>query len=316
MLPILPLVLLAAQQREPILVDCDPGKFTDDNVALAMLVRSGRFKIAGITVVAGNVWANEGLRNARATLQMMDVEEVPVHLGAQQPLRHTAEMAQKEKPLEFAGAFDLRRPRAEKETAVDFLIETLEKQPMTVLAIGPLTNIAQALQKKPSIASRIKRLVIMGGAVHVPGNSNKTAEFNFWFDPEAAKIVLESEIANKVLVGLDVCNQAIYGKDVFDAIVAGKAPFRHIFREQFGYGYPAFLKNPEVKGYLWDELAVAYLIDPSVITKTEKLALSVDEAFGERYGAVQIRSAGPPTTVMLQVDNQKALKLYSDLLTR
>lgn len=309
---LLPLMLLAAQ--EPILIDCDPGRFTDDNAAIAMLVRSGKFKIAGITVVAGNVWANEGLRNARATLNMMDVEDVPVHLGAQQPLRHTAEMAQKEKPLEFAGAFDLRRPRAEKETAVDFLIETLEKQPMTVLAIGPLTNIAQALQKKPSIAVRIKQLVIMGGAVRVPGNSNKTAEFNFWFDPEAARQVLESAIPRKVLVGLDVCNQVAYGKDVFDAIVTGKAPFRHIFREQFGYGFPGFLKDPKAKAYLWDELAAAYLIDPSVFTKSEELALSVDETFGERYGAVRIQPSGAITTVLLQVDAQRALNMYRDLL--
>lgn len=309
---LLPLMLLAAQ--EPILIDCDPGRFTDDNAAIAMLVRSGKFKIAGITVVAGNVWANEGLRNARATLNMMDVEDVPVHLGAQQPLRHTAEMAQKEKPLEFAGAFDLRRPRAEKETAVDFLIETLEKQPMTVLAIGPLTNIAQALQKKPSIAGRIKQLVIMGGAVRVPGNSNKTAEFNFWFDPEAARQVLESAIPRKVLVGLDVCNQVAYGKDVFDAIVTGKAPFRHIFREQFGYGFPGFLKDPKAKAYLWDELAAAYLIDPSVFTKSEELALSVDETFGERYGAVRIQPSGAITTVLLQVDAQRALNMYRDLL--
>lgn len=305
-------MLLAAQ--EPILIDCDPGRFTDDNAAIAMLVRSGKFKIAGITVVAGNVWANEGLRNARATLNMMDVEDVPVHLGAQQPLRHTAEMAQKEKPLEFAGAFDLRRPRAEKETAVDFLIETLEKQPMTVLAIGPLTNIAQALQKKPSIAGRIKQLVIMGGAVRVPGNSNKTAEFNFWFDPEAARQVLESAIPRKVLVGLDVCNQVAYGKDVFDAIVTGKAPFRHIFREQFGYGFPGFLKDPKAKAYLWDELVAAYLIDPSVFTKSEELALSVDETFGERYGAVRIQPSGAITTVLLQVDAQRALNMYRDLL--
>jgi len=229
-------------------------------------------------------------------------------------LRHTAEMAQKEKPLEFAGAFDLRRPRAEKETAVDFLIETLEKQPMTVLAIGPLTNIAQALQKKPSIAGRIKQLVIMGGAVRVPGNSNKTAEFNFWFDPEAATQVLESAIPRKVLVGLDVCNQVAYGKDVFDAIVTGKAPFRHIFREQFGYGFPGFLKDPKAKAYLWDELAAAYLIDPSVFTKSEEFALSVDETFGERYGAVRIQPSGAITTVLLQVDAQRALNMYRDLL--
>jgi len=169
------LAALLLMAQEPILLDTDPGRFTDDNVAIAMLARSGKVKIQGVTIVAGNVWANEGLRNARATLQLLDIE-APVHLGAQQPLVHTVEMSKKESPLEFAGAFALRRPKAEIETAVDYLITMLEQnEPMTVLAIGPLTNIAQALTKKPSIASRIKRLVIMGGNVRVPGNATKAA---------------------------------------------------------------------------------------------------------------------------------------------
>ena len=122
----LALVAVIMLSQEPILLDCDPGRFTDDNVAIAMLVRSGNIRIHGVTIAAGNVWANEGLRNARATLRLLR-QEAPIHLGAQQPLVHTAEMSKKEQPIEFAGAFALPRPRAEIETAVDYLITTLEQ---------------------------------------------------------------------------------------------------------------------------------------------------------------------------------------------
>jgi inosine-uridine nucleoside N-ribohydrolase len=308
--------------QEPILLDTDPGRFTDDNVAIAMLAASGKVRIQGVTIVAGNVWANEGLRNARATLQLLDIE-APIHLGAQQPLKHTAEMSKKEQPLEFAGAFALRRPKAEIETAVDYLITMLEQQnePITVLAIGPLTNIAQALTKKPSIASRIKRLVIMGGNVRVPGNSTKAAEFNFWFDPEAASIVLRSAIQEKILFGLDICNQTPYGRPEFDAIANGGSKVAKLYHQHFGYQYPGFLKDAKAKGYLWDELAAAYLVDPSVVTRFEDLHLDVDTTFGPRYGAVKELSkpAVPGATkvrVMLDADRQKALSLYVDLLKK
>ncbi len=304
--------MLAAQ--EPILIDCDPGRFTDDNVAIAMLSRTKKFRIAGITVVAGNVWANEGLRNARATMRLLG-EKVPVHLGAQQPLVHTAEMSKKERPVEFAGAFDLERPRAETETAVDFIISTLERQPMTVLAIGPLTNIAQALRKKPSIASQIKRLVIMGGAVHTPGNASKTAEFNFWFDPEAAREVLRSPIAEKILFGLDACNHATYGKKEFDIIAAGSNAFTKLYREHFGFNFPGFVKDAKAKGYLWDELAAAYLIDPSIVAASETEFLDVDTTFGPGYGSVKVvKDGAAKTRVMLDIHHDSTISMYLALL--
>jgi len=317
MLLLTPALLLTAlfPAQEPILIDCDPGRFSDDNVAISMLSRSRKFSIRGVTVVAGNVWANEGLRNARATLQMLGEEDVPVHLGAQQPLVHTVEMSKKEHPLEFAGAFGLKRPRTEQETAVDFLIQSLEREPMTVLAIGPLTNIAQALQKKPAIASRIRRLVIMGGNVHVGGNATKAAEFNFWFDPEAAQAVLRAPIGEKVLFGLDVCNRARYGKKEFDQVANGGSPIAKVFREQFGYSYPAFIKNPSATGYLWDELAAAYLIDPSLITRTETVALDVDTAFGPSYGKTLLKDNGQTKTkVALDLSLDGTLKQYVNLL--
>lgn len=315
----LALAAMFAILQEPILLDTDPGRFTDDNVAIAMLAASGKVQIKGVTIVAGNVWANEGLRNARATLQLLDIE-APVHLGAQQPLVHTAEMSKREQPLEFSGAFALRRPKTEIETAVDYLITMLEQNPpMTVLAIGPLTNIAQALRKKPSIAARIQRLVIMGGNVRVPGNSTKAAEFNFWFDPEAAQIVLRSAIKEKILFGLDICNQTPYGRKEFDKIADGGSKVAKLYRQHFGYQYPGFLKDAKAKGYLWDELAAEYLIDPSVVTRFEDLYLDVETSFGPRYGAVKELREAPiagatKVRVMLDADVKKALFLYGDLL--
>lgn len=313
LLPLLLMTLNLAQ--EPILIDCDPGKFTDDNAAITMISRSGRFKIVGVTVVSGNVWANEGLRNARATLQMLGEEDVPVHLGAQLPLVHTAEMSKKERPLEFAGAFDLKRPKPETETAVDFIIGAIEKQPLTILAIGPLTNIAQVLAKRPELATRIKSLVIMGGNVYVPGNATKAAEFNFWFDPDAARDVLRAPIANKVLIGLDVCNKAAYGRETFDRIAGGSSGVARIYREQFGFGFPGFLKNPQAKGYLWDELAAAYLIDPSIVTSEMSMYLEADAVFGKNYGRViEAKTGKTKSRVPLDVDVSRCIELYVKLL--
>src|SRR5260370_22095677 len=131
-----------------------------------------------------------------------------------------------------------------------------------------MTNIALALRMKPEIATRIKRIVFMGGNIRVPGNASNAAEFNFWFDPEAARIVLRSRIPKKVMFGLDICNTAPIRKAEFDQIAAVRTPITDLFREDLGNRYPAFLKHPEATGYMWDSLAAAYLLDPGFVTKS------------------------------------------------
>src|SRR5207302_1242238 len=121
------------------------------------------------------------------------------------------------------------------------------------------------------------RLVLMGGAVHVPGNTTPAAEFNFWFDPEAAQIVLRSRIPKKILFALDVCNHAPLSKTLFEQIVAAKTPVTRLYEEDFGRkGFPGFLTNAHGTAYLWDELAAGYVIDPSFVTKSESMHLDVD----------------------------------------
>ncbi|MFN7924794.1 MAG: nucleoside hydrolase [Bryobacteraceae bacterium] len=299
-----------------LLIDTDPGAFTDDNAAIAMLARSPeRVRIAGVTTVSGNTWSAFGSASARKTLALLGLD-VPVHTGAPKPLRHTAAMSRREGKLEFAGAFALPKPKAERTTAVDFLIESLERQPATVLAIGPLTNLALALRKRPAIASRIEKLVIMGGNVRVKGNVTPAAEFNFWFDPEAADEVLRAPIAHRVLFALDVCNKVVVTREDFDRVVAADTPVTRLYRESFGNEYPGFLKDASAKTYLWDELAAAYLIDPGLFETGERMRLRVETKFGEKYGAVVEDPGGTATEVVLGVDAGRAKELYRELLRR
>jgi inosine-uridine nucleoside N-ribohydrolase len=319
MFPLALFALLAPPER--IVIDADPGAFSDDNVAFVMCLRSPeKLDVAGITIVSGNVWAAEGFDNTQKTLALLG-RKAPVYLGAQQPLRHTAEQSKHEGPLEFAGAFARPRPAARPETGVDYLIRALEKEPLTILAIGPLTNIAQVLEQRPDLARKIRRIVIMGGNVRVPGNSSKAAEFNFWFDPEAARAVLRSPIGKKILFGLDICNQAVIGKAQFDQLTAAKTPITKKYAQTAGNEYPGFFKNPKATGYFWDELAAAYLIDPAIVRRQETLYLDVVTDLGPRYGAVvpldpkQVPAA-TPVTVMFDLDFPRAFELVRGLFSR
>jgi len=269
---------------------------------------------------------------------------VPVFIGAEAPLVHTAAIAtaaaEKFGKQSYVGAFaqkpvrsrkDLKKPfygfsglAPQKPNAVDFLIETIEHDPgqITVLAIGPMTNLAMALRIRPDLETKIKRLVMMGGAVHVPGNATKAAEFNFWFDPEAAQIVLRSKIPTKVMFGLDICNHAPLAKSLFEQIIRTKTPVTRLYEEDFGRrGFPGFLTKAHQTAYLWDELAAGYLIDPKFVTKSETVALDVDTKFSADYGRVipldrKLAPEATPVQVMLDLDAPRAYAMYKDLLTR
>lgn len=307
-----------------IVIDTDSGVFADDGVALTMLMRSPRrSEVRGITVVSGNVWSRDGARYMLRNARLLGAPELPVLVGTEAPLVHSAEMAKREAPLQFSGAFGQPLPAGEAvHGGVEFLIRAVDAAPgrVTILGIGPLTNLAIALRMRPDIEAKIGGLVIMGGNVHVGGNASKSAEFNFWFDPEAAQIVLRSEIPNKLLFALDVCNHAHLTKDLFDRVVAVKTPITELYREEFGNRYPGFLKDPAAQGFLWDELAASYLIDPTLVKRTESAYLDVETAFGNRYGAVKAldRELAPratPVTVVLDMDFARVFEIYRKALT-
>ena len=184
-----------------------------------------------------------------------------------------------------------------------------------------MTNIALALRMKPDIETKIKRIVFMGGNIRVPGNASNAAEFNFWFDPEAARIVLRSRIPKKMMFGLDICNLARIGKAEFDQIAGAHTPVTELFREDLGNRYPGFLKKPDAAGYMWDSLAAAYLLDPDFVTKFESRYLDVQTTWGQFYGSTvpldrRVAPNATPVTVMFGLDFKRVFALYKERLTR
>jgi inosine-uridine nucleoside N-ribohydrolase len=321
------MLALAVLLALPVIVDTDCAAFGDDGGALVMLLRSQeKVTVEGISLVSGNVWAVESARHVPRILERIGGPRPPLFHGAQMPLVHTAAMADREGKLEFRGAFASQPPPAgpaRQPDAVNWLIEAVERAPgeVTVLALGPMTNLAIALRLRPEIERKIGRLVFMGGNVRVPGNSSAAAEFNFWFDPEAASVVLRSAIPEKVMFGLDITNRARMTRKEFDEIAGAKTPVTELYRDDMGHRYPGFLRDSKAVGYLWDELAAAWLLDPGFVTRSETLFLDVDTRFGTTYGAVVPLDRGlapraTPVKVMLDLDFARVFGLYKDLLTR
>ena len=345
MLRLLPAVLflpvLWPAERQPVIVDTDSGLFGDDGAAVVMLVRSPeQIALQAITVVPGNVWPAQGAEYMLHILDLLHKPEIPLYLGAEAPLMHTAAMARefgrRWGPTEFIGAFaqdpnDVKpapgthfsQHRPHRESAIAYLISEIEKRPgeITILAIGPMTNIAMALKMKPEIETKIKRIVFMGGNVRVAGNASASAEFNFFFDPEAASIVLRSKIPQKVMFGLDICNTAPIRKTQFDEVIATRTPITDLFREDLGNRYPGFFAHPQGTAYMWDSLAAAYLLDPGFVTKSETRYLDVVTAWGKFYGATfplnrRVAPDATPVQVALELDYNRVFRLYKEKLTR
>ena len=175
------------------LIDTDTG--SDDAVALAMALNNSNIKIEAITVVAGNIPVEQGLQNALYTVELCN-KKAPVYLGEEKPLKRplrTSEFFHGQDGLGDIG-LDLKGRKATDGNAIDIIIEKVYQfeNNLEIIAIGPLTNLALAIKRDPKIISKIKNCFIMGGTAFGPGNITPFSEFNFWVDPEAAEIVLQS----------------------------------------------------------------------------------------------------------------------------
>lgn len=267
-------------------------------------------------------------------LEVAGATDIPLYLGAPAPLVNTPAQAARQEtlwgPISFKGAFnagpDVRPPhggrfagvRPKTTDAVSYIIDTIERSPdlITLVAVGPMTNIALVLRARPDLAAQIKSLVFMGGNARVPGNVTPAAEFNIWFDPEASAEVLGSRIPRIVMFGLDVTNHAPLHKTLFDRMVAVDTPLTRLMRHDMG---PRFDQTPRATQYVWDCVTAAWLIDPSVVTESEPLPILVDTTFGPMYGATTVAQHGAPDTrlveVMLDLDVEKFYGMYADLIT-
>ncbi len=190
---------------QKIILDIDTG--VDDALALLLALASPELEVIGCTTVAGNVTVDLTIRNTLAVLELAGRADIPVAVGAAAPLVRRLTTATYFHGPEGLAHVTLPEPKAKaiSQNAPQFLIEQAEKYPgeLVVVATAPLTNLALALKLQPEWGRKLKRLIIMGGAVRCPGNVTPAAEANIYNDPEAARIVFESG-AHITLVGLDV----------------------------------------------------------------------------------------------------------------
>lgn len=204
--------------RTPIIIDTDPG--IDDALALVYALNSAQLEVVGVTSVHGNVSVERTTRNALGLIELAcPGARIPVARGAAEPLHGQAPGdAGFVHGIEGLGDMPALKPRtaAHAMPAWQFICERVAERPgeITLCAIGPLTNLAQALAHSPSVAGQVAGVVIMGGALRLPGNITPHAEYNFWVDPDAAAMVLAAPWPI-TLVGLDVTTQVICSSAYF-----------------------------------------------------------------------------------------------------
>ncbi|MDP9021845.1 MAG: nucleoside hydrolase [Actinomycetota bacterium] len=275
--------------RPTIVLDCDPGQ--DD--AMAILLAARHLDVVGITTVHGNQSLDKVTRNALKILTLASLEHIPVHPGAARPFvgeAHHAAEVHGETGLDGAQLPEPAigpRPRH----AVDFLREAaVEHEPLTLVATGPLTNVAAALQLDPALAGRLEQITLMGGAV-TGGNVTPAAEFNIWADPEAARLVLRSGVPIR-MAGLDLTHQAIVGPQELDRLRATGTRVGEICVDLLSfYSARASARTGLAGAPLHDPCAVAWMIDPSLI---EARPMHVDvELHGELTRGMTVCDSRP-----------------------
>ncbi len=256
--------------RRKIIIDTDPGQ--DDAVAILLALASpDELEVLGITAVAGNVPLPLTQRNARIVCELAGHTDIPVHAGSDRPLARplvTAEHVHGMTGLDGPALPDPEMPLQEGH-AVEFIVDTLRNEPagtVSLVPIGPLTNIARAFQDAPDILPRVQEIVLMGGAYFEVGNITPSAEFNIYVDPEAAKIVFRSGVPLTVMP-LDATHKALITEDRVEAfrqmgtragrmVAAWTDFFERFDKEKYGSeGAP-----------LHDPCTIAYLLAPELFS--------------------------------------------------
>lgn len=259
------------------LIDTDTA--SDDAVALIMALRAPEVRVVAITTVAGNVPVMQATRNALYTIQLCGAN-VPVYVGADKPLLRAYQNATWFHGRDGLGDHDYPAPRQSPAAgyAVDAIIETIEANPGIVLVtLGPMTNVAMALAKKPEIAAQVSRCVVMGGAPCCEGNVTPAAEYNIWVDPEAARMVMLSELPIE-LVGWQLSrgDAVIHEHDVA-RILAFNTALANFAVECNSHARRAYKVQTGEDGIcLPDPVAMSIALDPTIGTEWSEHYLDVE----------------------------------------
>ncbi len=247
------------------LIDTDVA--SDDAVALIMALRAPEVRVCAITTVAGNVEVQQATRNACHTVELCEAT-VPVYVGAEKPLLRPHQSATWFHGRDGLGDHNYSPPRQSpgKLPAVDAMIAAIEGNPgLVVVTLGPLTNLALALARKPAIAAKVGRCVVMGGAPCCEGNVTPAAEYNIWVDPEAARIVMLSALPVELVGWQTSRGEAVLNEADIACIRGFKSEVADFAIECNSRARAAYLEQTGEDGIsLPDPVAMAIALDPTV----------------------------------------------------
>ena len=296
----------------PVVVDMDPG--TDDALALMMLLNSQTVEVVGITTVGGNAQLADTTRNALRLLEYMGRPDIRVARGAARTALRAFHYAYDVHGARGLG-IPLPSPTIEpvKSRAPAFISHMAKKYQgeLTIIALGPLTNITRALQKEPQIVEWTRELVVMGGAVGVAGNITPYAEFNTFNDPEAAQTVLASGFTTS-LVGLDVTSRVSFERTDapwFSGEAVAAMLSKRIVRTWFDE------HRTSARYHLHDPLAVVAALDPNLFS-WRRASIDVETQDAARLGMTTATYGSGPVRVAVAVQAEHAKAAVTDMLSR
>ncbi len=335
----------SGQEKEKVILDTDMVEVFDDGIAMMMLAKAPNIELIGVTTVVGNTWVQEGTAYAIRQLEAINRTDIPVVPGIRQPIYpNRFETIKNERILfgidnTYVGAADYPEPKSWESVyltkygkepttkpldmkAVNFIIEQVKANPgeIIIIAIGTCVNIATAIRIAPEIVPLVKRIVYMGGSFFRPGNATPTAEFNWWLDPDAAKIAIRSPFKEQIIVGLDVCEKMPFRKDRYNHIqsITTNPTIQNMLQRSFLN--QIFIDNPDHTHYIWDVIAACIVMDPSLIKDEVTRYVDVNSQFGFSYGQAFAFENNQPTGsqqahIILEVDSDRLWEMVEKYLT-
>jgi inosine-uridine nucleoside N-ribohydrolase len=336
-------------EKIKVIVDQDArGPGTSDMQAILVFLQSEAFEVLGITTVSGDQWVREETQHVLRLVEIAERTDVPVVQGAEYPLLNSKEESERWEALygklEYKGCWTEHFPvgrstifeqfyhppkivpplpegapqiKPHPGTAAQFIVDIVHRYPgQVVLWSGaPLTNFALALRLDPEVALLAKELVIMGGGIYADKGGIRVTdarrEFNWWFDPEAARIVLRAPWKKVTITPIDISVKTRLSSEIRAEIARAGTPVAR------------YLGQYSLLGYMWDEIAGIALMEPSIITAQKQLYVDVDIDHGAGYGNTlfwEATNTVPPyerlATVQFDLDTERFYRIYIELMTR
>ena len=300
--------------KEQIIIDTDPG--VDDALAIAFGIKA-ELPIEAISTVYGNSTVENCSTNALTILELAG-GNVPVYQGAAKPMRGVNKLAESHGDNGLGGfSMDSGR-RISEQTSLKHFQEVLERSEfgeITIVAIGPTTNIGELIEQSPELFKKTGTVIVMGGVFGEKGNVTPYAEFNVYNDPLALKMLLESKHPQIIIVPANICRQVTFIQEIFDKITnpelaTGLAKISQVYIDYYA-------KDTEYGGFeggvMYDLLAVALLVDSSLFN-LEKVRVVVETTDPIKYGLTKIVSGNPNCEVATKVDANKLKELYVSIM--